>query len=209
MCAEFDCCRSRFKTFFFFCNCFCLWCPGRFVTLAGELKNRPVQRAFSRSSTRIVPSRRRIAASFHHNSRFSKSIRSLVSNVLFSTYPRISYVPRHTTMSQFAFVNDLKNAVVMNDPITNGPAPRWMKKSVESTSRYVDNVNLSRVRNSNSPTCPFSRSSMNTSRNKLSTSVNSKPSKDAHDLMPVKKTPSKTPKKSPGLIMFLPVQCTH
>lgn len=40
-------------------------------------------------------------------------------------------------MSQFAFVNDLKSAVRMDEPITSGPAPRWMKKSVESTSRYV------------------------------------------------------------------------
>lgn len=40
-------------------------------------------------------------------------------------------------MSQFSYVNDLKSAVRMDEPITNGPAPRWMKKSLESTSRYV------------------------------------------------------------------------
>lgn len=40
-------------------------------------------------------------------------------------------------MSQFTFVNDLKSAVRMDEPITNGPAPRWLKKSVESSTRYV------------------------------------------------------------------------
>lgn len=63
-------------------------------------------------------------------------------------------------MSQFSYVNDLKSAVRMDEPITSGPAPRWMKKSVESTS-----------------------SSANTSRK-------------TNELLPIKKTPSKTPNKS-------------
>jgi len=36
-------------------------------------------------------------------------------------------------MSQFTYVNDLKSAVRMDEPITSGPASRRMKKSVEST----------------------------------------------------------------------------
>lgn len=40
-------------------------------------------------------------------------------------------------MSQFAFINDLKNAAIMDDPITSGPVPRWMKKSVEASRYYL------------------------------------------------------------------------
>lgn len=92
-------------------------------------------------------------------------------------------------MSQFTYVNDLKSAVRMDEPITSGPAPRWMKKSVESTSRYVYFYLLHVCTLQEMYSIYFcfylvySDSSVNTSRKTI-------------DLMPIKKTPSKTPNKS-------------
>jgi hypothetical protein len=37
-------------------------------------------------------------------------------------------------MSQFAFANELKNCVRMDEPITKGPIPRWQKKCVEASN---------------------------------------------------------------------------
>jgi hypothetical protein len=44
----------------------------------------------------------------------------------------------HATMSQFAFANELKNCVRMDEPITKGPIPRWQRKCIEASNlRYV------------------------------------------------------------------------
>jgi cell division cycle protein 20 (cofactor of APC complex) len=37
-------------------------------------------------------------------------------------------------MSQFAFANELKNCVRMDEPITKGPIPRWQKKCIEASN---------------------------------------------------------------------------
>jgi len=91
-------------------------------------------------------------------------------------------------MSQFSYVNDLKSAVRMDEPITSGPAPRWMKKSVESSSRYVYFYVLHVCTLQEMYLvfvcfyCVYSDSSANTSRK-------------TNELLPIKKTPSKTPNK--------------
>ena len=42
------------------------------------------------------------------------------------------------SMSQFAFANELKNCVRMDEPITKGPIPRWQRKCIEASSlRFV------------------------------------------------------------------------
>jgi hypothetical protein len=41
-------------------------------------------------------------------------------------------------MSQFAFTNDLKNCVKMDEPMTKGPIPPWQKKCIEASNlRFV------------------------------------------------------------------------
>jgi len=44
----------------------------------------------------------------------------------------------HPTMSQFAFANELRNCVRMDEPITKGPIPRWQRKCIEASNlRFV------------------------------------------------------------------------
>lgn len=76
--------------------------------------------------------------------------------------------------AHFVFMNNLKSAVRMDEPITKGPVPRWQKKANVLTDT--------------------SNSSQNTSKGNIS-----KTSKEHNESnVGTKKTPSKTPKKSPG-----------
>ncbi|XP_063241197.1 cell division cycle protein 20 homolog isoform X2 [Bacillus rossius redtenbacheri] len=89
-------------------------------------------------------------------------------------------------MSQFSFYNDVNSCVRMDEPITRGPQPRWLKKPDENCS----STNIT-------------NNSLNTSKSFLSLSMNSSqlksPSKgiSAQLKKTPRKTPSKTPKKTP------------
>lgn len=89
-------------------------------------------------------------------------------------------------MSQFSFMNDLNNAVRMDEPLTKA-VPRWQKKCLESSS---GNVNLS---------LNSSKSTLNTTNNSKTPKRNDSKTADKMNAMKTPlKTPSKTPKKSPS-----------
>nr|CAD7396308.1 unnamed protein product [Timema cristinae] len=94
-------------------------------------------------------------------------------------------------MAQCNFLNEIKNCVRMDDPLTKGPLPRWQKKRLEASN---NSINLSNVNNS---------------MNKLSASFNTSnsrtPSKQGG--VATKKTPSKTPSKTPKKSPVSPTQC--
>jgi hypothetical protein len=50
-------------------------------------------------------------------------------------------------MSQFAFANDLKNCVRMDEPITKGPIPRWQRKCIEASNLRFVFCNIQSERN--------------------------------------------------------------
>jgi len=96
-------------------------------------------------------------------------------------------------MAQFTFVNDLNNALRMDDPLTRGPAPRWQKKAMDSSSSNMSSANIS----------------LNASKSKSNLKT---PKKDPNNKKTPSKTPSKTPKKSPGKSpsggdRFIPTRC--
>ncbi|PSN50320.1 Cell division cycle protein 20 [Blattella germanica] len=97
-------------------------------------------------------------------------------------------------MSQFAFANELKNCLKMDEPITKGPIPRWQKKRLESSNS--------------------SNATLNNSKLKLPTSCNTSLSKTpskrniAGETIATRKTPGKTPTKSPSSKTTTPGKAT-
>ncbi|XP_069696576.1 cell division cycle protein 20 homolog isoform X2 [Periplaneta americana] len=86
-------------------------------------------------------------------------------------------------MSQFAFANELKNCVRMDEPITKGPIPRWQKKCLEASNSSNTSLNISKKTSAS-----FNGSLSRTPSKRNLSAENAG----------TKKTPSKTPKKSPG-----------
>ena len=95
--------------------------------------------------------------------------------------------------SQFSFENEISIVTRMDAPISKGPMARWQRKALEANSISNSSLNQSASTKLNSISCGFANLSLPLGGANSSLVAGAKRISEA-----TRKTPSKTPKNSPG-----------